>query len=283
MSQISVYIIAYNEAEKVRATIESVLWADEIIVVDSWSTDGTADIAQALGAKVVQVKFDGFGNLRNQALAACSHDWIFSLDADERCTAQAAQEIRAICADSTSLDIYRVPRRNYFMGRWIRHSGWYPNYRQPQLFRKGSMRYDQKPVHEGFEVFSSKPIGHLKNAIWQFPFKNLGEVMHKANRYSTLGAEKVVHKKISMGTALVHGLWAFIKHYIFKRGVLDGWAGFVIAFAYFEQTFYRYAKAHEMQQGAHWMSPEGEKIAQIASDAPKAPIKVRAANDGHSQ
>lgn len=283
MSQISVYIIAYNEAEKVRATIESVLWADEIIVVDSWSTDGTADIAQALGAKVVQVKFDGFGNLRNQALAACSHDWIFSLDADERCTAQAAQEIRAICADSTSLDIYRVPRRNYFMGRWIRHSGWYPNYRQPQLFRKGSMRYDQKPVHEGFEVFSSKPIGHLKNAIWQFPFKNLGEVMHKANRYSTLGAEKVVHKKISMGTALVHGLWAFIKHYIFKRGVLDGWAGFVIAFAYFEQTFYRYAKAYEMQQGTHWMSPEGEKIAQIASDAPKAPIKVRAANDGHSQ
>jgi glycosyltransferase involved in cell wall biosynthesis len=283
MSQISVYIIAYNEAEKVRATIESVLWADEIIVVDSWSTDGTADIAQALGAKVVQVKFDGFGNLRNQALAACSHDWIFSLDADERCTAQAAQEIRAICADSTSLDIYRVPRRNYFMGRWIRHSGWYPNYRQPQLFRKGSMRYDQKPVHEGFEVFSSKPIGHLKNAIWQFPFKNLGEVMHKANRYSTLGAEKVVHKKISMGTALVHGLWAFIKHYIFKRGVLDGWAGFVIAFAYFEQTFYRYAKAYEMQQGTHWMSPEGEKIAQIASDAPKAPIKVRAANDGRSQ
>jgi glycosyltransferase involved in cell wall biosynthesis len=283
MSQISVYIIAYNEAEKVRATIESVLWADEIIVVDSWSTDGTADIAQALGAKVVQVKFDGFGNLRNQALAACAHDWIFSLDADERCTAQAAQEIRAICADSTSLDIYRVPRRNYFMGRWIRHSGWYPNYRQPQLFRKGSMRYDQKPVHEGFEVFSSKPIGHLKNAIWQFPFKNLGEVMHKANRYSTLGAEKVVHKKISMGTALAHGLWAFIKHYIFKCGVLDGWAGFVIAFAYFEQTFYRYAKAYEMQQGTRWMSPEGEKIAQIASDAPKAPIKVRAANDGRSQ
>ena len=283
MSQISVYIIAYNEAEKVRATIESVLWADEIIVVDSWSTDGTADIAQALGAKVVQVKFNGFGNLRNQALAACSHDWIFSLDADERCTAQAAQEILAICADSASLDIYRIPRRNYFMGRWIRHSGWYPNYRQPQLFRKGCMRYDQKPVHEGFEVFSSKPIGHLKNAIWQIPFKHLGEVMHKANRYSTLGAEKVVHKKITMGTALAHGLWAFIKHYIFKRGMLDGWAGFVIAFAYFEQTFYRYAKAYEMQQGANWMSPAGEKIAQTADTEPKVPIKAQAAHDLHAK
>jgi len=283
MRQISVYIIAYNEAEKVRATIESVLWADEIIVVDSWSTDGTAEIAQALGAKVVQVKFTGFGDLRNQALDACSHPWIFSLDADERCTTEAAQEIRAICADPASLDIYRVPRRNYFMGRWIKHSGWYPNYRQPQLFRKGCMRYDQKPVHEGFEVFSSKPIGCLKNAIWQFPFKNLGEVMHKSNRYSTLGAEKVVHKKITMGTALSHGIWAFIKHYIFKRGILDGWAGFVIAFAYFEQTFYRYAKAYEMQQGANWMGPEGEKIAQTPATVPKIPIETQTAHDPQSK
>jgi len=256
MSQISVYIIAYNEAEKVRATIESVLWADEIVLVDSWSTDGTAEIAAALGAKVVQVKFNGFGDLRNQALAACSHEWILSLDADERCTPEAATEISAICSDPNALDVYRVPRRNYFMGRWIRHSGWYPNYRQPQLFRKGSMRYDYQPVHEGFEVLSTKPIGHMRNAIWQFPFKNLGEVMQKANRYSTLGAEKIMHKKLSMGSAFSHGMWAFIKHFIFKRGILDGWAGFVIALAYFEVTFYRYAKAYEMQQGLAWQSPK---------------------------
>jgi glycosyltransferase involved in cell wall biosynthesis len=248
MSQVSVYIIAFNEAEKVRATIESARWADEIIVVDSWSTDGTADIAHSLGARVVQVKFEGFGQLRNQAIAACNGPWIFSLDADERCTPEVAQEVRCITSSSTALDAYWTPRRNFFMGRWIRHSGWYPNYRQPQLFRKGCMVYDNKPVHEGFEMLSGKPVGHMQNAIWQFPFKDLGEVMHKANRYSTLGAQKLMDQKVSMGNALVHGVWSFFKHYIFKRGFLDGWPGLIIALGNFEGTFYRYAKAVELQR-----------------------------------
>ena len=255
MSQISVYIIAYNEAEKVAATIESVKWADEVIVVDSWSTDGTPDIAAKLGARVVNVEFKGFGDLRNRAIAACSHDWIFSVDADERCTPEVAAEVRAIAADPNALDVWRVPRQNYFMGRWIKHSGWYPNFRQPQLFRKGTMSYDLKPVHEGYVLHSDKPIGTLKHAIWQFPFKNMAEVLHKANRYSSLGAEKIVHKKISMGSALAHGLWAFWKHYLFKLGFLDGWAGFVIALGNFEGTFYRYVKALEMQKGEAWKAP----------------------------
>jgi glycosyltransferase involved in cell wall biosynthesis len=255
MSKISVYIIAFNEAEKVAATIESVQWADEVVLVDSFSTDGTPDIAEKLGAKVVQVKFQGFGDLRNQALAACSHDWVFSLDADERCTPEAAQEIRAIANDPQSLDVWLVPRRNYFMGRWIKHSGWYPNFRQPQLFRKGCLAYDQKPVHEGYELNTLKPVGTLKNAIWQFPFKNMAEVMHKANRYSSLGAEKLANQHITMGSALLHALWAFIKHYVFKRGFLDGWPGFVIAFGNFEGTFYRYVKALELMNGKDWTVP----------------------------
>jgi len=118
------------------------------------------------------------------------------------------------------------------------------------------MVYDLKPVHEGYEVISDKPVGHLKHAIWQFPFKNFAEVMHKANRYSSLGAEKIVGKKITMGSALGHGLWAFLKHYIFKQGFRDGWAGFVIAFGNFEGTFYRYAKALEMQKSSDWKMPE---------------------------
>ena len=255
MPLVSIYIIAYNEAEKVRATIASASWADEIIVVDSWSTDGTADIATSMGARVVQVDFKGFGDLRNHAIAACSHEWIFSLDADERCTPEAAAEIQAIINDPQALDVYWTPRRNYFMGKWIKHSGWYPNYRQPQLFRKGAMGYDHKPVHEGYVLHSDKPIGHMRNAIWQFPFKNMAEVMHKANRYSSLGAEKIKHKKISMGSALVHGLWSFVKHYVFKLGFLDGWAGFVIALGNFEGTFYRYVKALEMQNAERWKPP----------------------------
>ena len=164
MSLVSVYIIAYNEAEKVRATIESAKWADEIILVDSWSTDGTAEIAQSMGAKVVQVKFSGFGDLRNRAIDACSHPWIFSLDADERCTPTVEAEIRAITIDPQALDAYWVPRRNFFMGRWIKHSGWYPNYRQPQLFRSGCMRYDSKPVHEGYILQSNKNNKYFRKA-----------------------------------------------------------------------------------------------------------------------
>jgi glycosyltransferase involved in cell wall biosynthesis len=256
MSKISVYVIAYNEAEKVAATLESAKWADELILVDSHSTDGTAEIAAQKGAKVVQVDFKGFGDLRNQALAACSHDWIFSLDADERCTPEAAIEIREIVNSPNSADAYLIPRRNFFMGKWIKYSGWYPNYRQPQLFRKGCLRYDLKPVHEGYILESIKPLGRMKNAIWQFPFKNMAEVMHKANRYSSLGAEKIRHKNISMGSALLHGVWSFAKHYFFKRGFLDGWAGFVIALGNFEGTFYRYVKAIEIHKGSQWHSPD---------------------------
>jgi glycosyltransferase involved in cell wall biosynthesis len=258
MQKISAYILTFNEAEKIKAAIETVLWADEIVVVDSNSTDGTVQIATGLGARVVQVPFKGFGDLRNQAIEACRYEWIFSLDADERCTAAVRDEILAIVADPASPDVYRVPRRNYLMGRRIRGSGWYPNYRQPQLFRKGCMRYTLEPVHEGYEVVSDKPLGTLRNAIWQFPFRNLQEVISKMNRYSTLGAAKLAHKRVSMASAFGHALWAFLKHYIFKAGFIDGWAGFVIAFAYFEVTFYRHAKRYEAVQ--KWGPPPSGPI-----------------------
>jgi glycosyltransferase involved in cell wall biosynthesis len=253
MQKISAYILTFNEAEKIKDAIETVLWADEIVVVDSDSSDGTAEIATKLGARVVQVPFKGFGDLRNQAVETCRHDWIFSLDADERCTVMVRDEILGLLAGPPSHDAYLVPRRNYMMGRRILGSGWYPNFRQPQLFRKGSMRYTLEPVHEGYEILSGKPIGTLRNAIWQFPFRNLEEVIRKMNRYSSLGAPKLAHKRVSMAGALGHGLWAFVKHYIFKAGLIDGWAGFVIAFAYFEVTFYRYAKRYEAVQ--NWGPP----------------------------
>ena len=256
MRKISVYIIAFNEAEKVAAAIQSVRWADEIIVADSWSTDGTPDIAAQLGAKIIQVPFKGFGDLRNQAVAACSHEWIFSLDADERCTPEVAVEVRGLADNPDSLNAYWVPRRNFFMGRWIRHSGWYPNFRQPQLFRKGAMQYDLKEVHENYIMTSDGPLGTLKNAIWQFPFKNMSEILHKANRYSTLGAQRISERRLTMGSALAHGLWSFVKHYVFKLGILDGWAGLVIAIGNFEGTFYRYVKAIEIQKGAQWQAPK---------------------------
>jgi len=258
MQKISAYILTYNEAEKIAAAVSSVLWADEVVVVDSFSVDRTAEIATSLGARVVEVPFNGFGELRNRAIEACKYDWVFSLDADERCTEAVRDEILGLLAGSAPHDVYRVPRRSYMMGRWIRGSGWYPNFRQPQLFRKGSMRYTLEPVHEGYEILNGRPAGTLTNEVWQFPFRNLEEVIKKMNRYSTLGASKLASKRVSMGGALGHGLWSFIKHYIFKLGFIDGWAGFVIAFGNFEGTFYRYAKRYEEAQG--WQPPPSEAL-----------------------
>jgi glycosyltransferase involved in cell wall biosynthesis len=252
MPTVSAYVIAYNEAEKIEAAISSVLWADEVILADSHSTDGTIEIAERLGARVVQIDFEGFGKLRNSAIAACRGDWIFSLDADERCTPEARDAILAVLRDPNSADIWRVPRRNWFMGRWIRHCGWYPNFRQPQLFRNGRMFYDQLPVHEGWIPADGAEVRVLPADIWQMPFKNLGEIQHKANRYSTLGAEKVLARGggRSMTWAVVCGIHEFLKHYLLKLGILDGWPGFVISFGAGEGAFYKHAKAYVARRDA---------------------------------
>ena len=256
---ISVYIIAFNESEKIRDCINSVLWADEIIVADSHSTDGTSEIAEELGAKVIHIPFNGYGDLRNKAIMHCTCDWIFSLDSDERCTAEVRDEILTI-VDNANFDIYRVPRKNYFMGKWIKYSGWYPNFRQPQLFKKNKMHYSLDSVHEGYINNSNKEIGSIKNFIWQYPFKNMDEVLHKTNRYSSLGVKKLQDKGEIGGIfkAFLHGLWAFVKHYFFKLGFLDGGPGFVIAFSNFEGTYYRYIKLTEAQK--NWSPPNSSPI-----------------------
>src|SRR5438094_1375626 len=253
MQKISAYILAFNEAEKIADAVSSVLWADEIVVADSGSTDRTAAIAQSLGARVVQIPFHGFGDLRNRAIAECRHEWIFSLDADERCTPQVRDEILSLVESAAQHDAYLVSRRNCMMGRWIKGSGWYPNFRQPQLFRKGAMRYDDNAVHEGYGLLTQKPLGRLQSAIWQLPFRNLEEVIYKMNRYSSLGVKRLEGKRVSMAGAIGHGIWSFLKHYLFKHGYRDGWAGFVIAFGNFEGTFYRYAKRYEQMKA--WSAP----------------------------
>ncbi|MFC1828908.1 glycosyltransferase family 2 protein [Thermodesulfobacteriota bacterium] len=266
MGKISAYILAYNEAEKIRAALKSVSWADEIVVADSFSTDGTAEIAESLGARVIQIPFKGFGDLRNQAIAACTHDWIFSLDADERCTPQVRDEILEIIQSDDSLDVYYVPRKNFFMGRWIKHSGFYPDFRQPQLFRKHTLIFKPDSVHERFDLRTTKPPGFLKRPIWQLPYKNFEEILHKANRYSSLGAVKLANQRKTSGmtTAFFHALWSFVQLFILKKGILDGWAGFVIAFGNFEGTFYKYAKLHEAQ--STWRPPDSLPVKDLSSE-----------------
>lgn len=257
VSKLTAYIITYNEADKIAAAVQSVAWADEVLVLDSNSTDDTAKIALELGATVKQIPFTTFGKLRNDAIAACQHDWVFSLDADERCTPSARTEIAEVLAQANIgevADAYYVPRRNWFMGRWINHCGWYPDYRQPQLFRKKALIFDDhEEVHESFRVDGK--IGYFKSSIIQVPYQNLEQLVHKMQRYSTLGARKLERrgKSVSMGAALGHGLWAFFRIYVIKRGFLDGWAGFVLALGNFEGTFYRYAKA--TTANLNWANP----------------------------
>jgi glycosyltransferase involved in cell wall biosynthesis len=249
MPRISVYIIAFNEADKIEAALRSVTWADEIVVADSFSTDTTVEIARRYASRVIQVPFEGFGKLRNAVLTELTGDWIFSLDADERCTQAAADEIRRVVSEPGARDAYLIARRNYVFGRWMRHSGYFPDFRQPQLFRRGRLRYTEDAVHETYVLDGS--LGTLHEPIAQVPFRDLAQMIHKMQRYSTLGVQRLALRGVtpSMARALFHGSAAFLRHYVFKLGVLDGWAGFVIAFANFEGTFYRYAKHLEQQRG----------------------------------
>ena len=246
---ISACIIAYNSKAKIETAIRSVCWCNEIVVADCYSTDGTAELAEQLGARVIRVKFSGFGSLRNKALDACDYEWVLSVDTDEYCTNDLQDEILATIQSSDSLDVYHICIKSYFMGRWIKYSGWYPNYRQPQLFRHHCLRYKNDMVHEGYLVYSDKPIGYLKNTVLQMPFQNISEMIQKSDRYSTLSVDRIrkKYKKASMTRAIIHGLWLFMRNYVMKRGFLDGWPGFMIAVGDGYSAFYRYAKFYESE------------------------------------
>lgn len=247
MSKISVFILAYNVEHKIASTLKTVQWCDEVVVIDSFSTDATAEIARSMGAKVVDIKFEGFGKLRIAGIEHTQHEWILSIDSDECCTPEAEAEIKAVIHADNAADAYLMPRINYFMGQRIRYCGWYPNYRQPQLFKRGKMTFPEGDlVHEGYELDGR--LGKLQQPIEQVPYRDLEEVIDKSNRYSTLSAEKLYRKgkRSSIVEAYVRGLWSFFRLYIIRGGILDGKAGFVIGIGNFSGTFYKYAKLAEL-------------------------------------
>ena len=156
-------------------------------MIDSHSTDGTTEICLEYTDQVYHYPFQGFGVLRNQAMSHATHDWIFSLDTDEWTTPDVQQEIKDLLAQEPSAQAYFVPRRNYFLGRWIKHCGWYPDYRQPQLFHKAHMQYREDLVHEGFEL--NGRTGNLQSHVEQMPFRTIDQYFSKMDRYSTLRAK----------------------------------------------------------------------------------------------
>lgn len=243
---ITAYTLTFNEAGQIRDVLESVKWADELLIVDSFSTDGTVDIAREYGAKIVSAAFCGFGKLRNLALEAAGHDWMLSIDSDERCTPELAAEVRREVRQPRQ-DAYLVPRKNYFMGRWIRHCGWYPDYRQPQFFNRRKMRYRDDVVHEWYEV--SGRLGRLKEHVLQYPWPTVDRAMAKQQRYSTLMAERYdrAGRKASWTKLAFSPAAMFCKMYFVQQGFRDGMPGLLLSGIYAYYTFLKYAKLWERQ------------------------------------
>ncbi|MDQ6957309.1 MAG: glycosyltransferase family 2 protein [Mariprofundaceae bacterium] len=243
MTKISAYIPVLNEEDKIEDALKSITWVDEIIILDTGCTDNTINIAKKYTSNIIPYTFKGFGKLRNAGIDACSNEWVLSIDADERCTQELALEIKQLLTHKKKHVAYWIPRKNWLMGRWVKHSGWYPDYCQPKLFLKHALRYrDDDLVHEGWDAQGS--IGYLKGDVLHFSFQHLSDIIRKIDNYSELGAEKLESNGVSGGLlkAVFRGSWAFLRIYILKLGFLDGKAGFIIALTNFEGTFYRYAK-----------------------------------------
>jgi glycosyltransferase involved in cell wall biosynthesis len=240
--RLSVILITHNEAGNIAACLESVAFADEWIVVDSGSTDGTADIARAKGAKVVvTTDWPGFGAQKNRALAQATGHWVLSVDADERVSPELALGIRQAVSSDGGAAGYELSRLSNFCGQWMRHGDWYPD-RVLRLFRRETGRFSNDLVHERLLVDGR--VERLAGELLHHSMPSLDSALDKMNRYSSSGAEGKVAagRQGGLGAALLHGGWAFVRCYILHRGFLDGRLGFVLAVYVAEGTYYRYLK-----------------------------------------
>ncbi len=247
--RLSVIIITKNESRHIGACLQSVAFADEVIVLDSGSSDDTCAIARQHGASVhVSADWPGFGPQKNRALDLASGDWVLSLDADERVTPELAQAVAAAMRQP-AFDVYKMARLSEFEGRPIYHSGWWPDH-VARLFKRGSARFTDALVHEKLE--SERPIGTLDAHLLHYPYENLEAVIAKMNRYSSDGATMMFQrgKRTTVLGAVAHGLWTFVRIYLVRRGFLDGSQGFVLACAAGAGSFFRYAKLVSLQRDA---------------------------------
>lgn len=249
---LSVAIITKNEEANLRRTLESIRWADEIVVVDSGSTDGTVEIAWSFGAKVIQEKWHGFGKQKNLAIEYCSSEWALSLDADEEVSETLAHEIVQLLEGAPEAEAYFVPRRNLFLGRWIKHGGYYPD-RKLRLFRKGSAQFEERTVHETLQYTGATRA--LQGDLIHHAYPTLESYIEHMNSYSTLGAEQAVAKgKTSTGwpaflwNVLLNPAATFFYNYILRLGFLDGREGLLLHAYHSAYVSWKYAKAWKLQE-----------------------------------
>jgi len=251
-ASLGIAIITYNAAARLAQCLDSVSFADDIVVIDGGSTDATVDIAKAHGARVlIRREWPGFGPQKNRALDALSTDWVLSIDADEVVTPELAASIRA-AMDSPRADVYAVDRLSSFCGQWIRHSGWYPDW-IPRLFKRGCARFSDDLVHERLVVQTGTSVARLEGKLLHYSYEDFETVLRKLDAYSTAGAlqRHAAGKRGSLGLALTRGLWAFVRTYVLRRGFLDGRAGFMIAVFNAQTVYYRFVKLARLNEAAN--------------------------------
>jgi glycosyltransferase involved in cell wall biosynthesis len=248
MPMLSVIVITKNEERNIRACLDSVTWANEVVVVDSGSTDNTITIAKEFTSKVYLRTWKGFSAAKNYALQQATGEWVLWLDADERVTPELQNEIQTVIeADQKDIAAYSMPRKANFLGSWINHCGWYPG-RVVRLFRRTSGVFPDTKVHEHLEVKGH--IGRLSSDLLHYTDPDLFHYYEKYNRYTSLAAEELIarEKRFHLGKLIFNPLWIFIKMYILRLGFLDGISGLILCTCSANYVFTKYAKLWELSK-----------------------------------
>jgi len=242
---VSVVIIAKNEAERIDDCLASVAWADEIIVVDSGSTDATCDIARRYTDKVYTLPWRGYGPQKQAAVDLASHDWILSVDCDERICAELTDEIRQLLTEDAPCNAYSIPRKTFLGRKQIKHCGWYPD-RTVRLFNRSNAHFSDSLVHE--YVVTTGPVGKCSEHMMHYSFSGLSPLLAKLNHYSDLSARQMFEggRRCSVFDLTIRPSFAFFKTYVLRAGVLDGTEGLIIAVTTAMLTFSKYAKLREL-------------------------------------
>ncbi|MFH1699250.1 MAG: glycosyltransferase family 2 protein [Candidatus Zixiibacteriota bacterium] len=243
--KISAILITKNEEANIERCLQSVSWTDEIVIVDSHSTDQTIEIAQKYGARIYSPEWTGFGQAKQYALDKATGDWILSIDADEEISFTLKNEILQLLENDPPNDGYYIPRKTQFLGKWILFSGWYPDY-VLRLFKKCSGRFTDVLVHEKVEVDGQ--TGRLHNPMMHYSYPTLEDYLRKLDQYSTLGAEELFKRgqKCSPYFLAIKPPFSFLRKLVFQKGWRDGWEGFLIAYLTSTGTLLKYAKLRSM-------------------------------------
>ena len=247
MALLSVTVITRNEAAHIEACLASVGWADERLVVDCGSTDDTVALARRAGARVIETSWPGYAAQKNVAADAARHDWILSVDADERVTPELAREIRELLETLPSPPAhgYRVPRMTFHLGRWFRTTDWYPD-PQLRLYDRRRGTWKTRRVHESVEVQGA--VGRLTHHLEHYAYRDIAHHVETINRYTTLAAEEMFEAGRRAGATdlVVHPIAAFMRNYVLKRGALDGVAGLTVSLMNAYYVFLKMAKLREL-------------------------------------